>query len=87
MENLILSNVLIRGDSNCDDKSGQKVFKWSELHSERNYFLQNYNFSKVGLLEEMLPYNSQHTSKFEFPHCKTLAQLTPSDSKTEKDSS
>ena len=31
-ENLILSNVLIRGESKCDDKSGQNVFKWSEVH-------------------------------------------------------
>ena len=23
---------MIREESNCDDKSGQKVFKWSELH-------------------------------------------------------
>ena len=35
-ENLILSNVLIRGESNFDDKyvekSVQKVFNWSEFH-------------------------------------------------------
>ena len=27
-----LSNVLIRGESKCDDKYVVKVFKWSELH-------------------------------------------------------
>ena len=35
-ENLILSNVLIRGESNFDDKyvkkSVQQVFNWSEFH-------------------------------------------------------
>ena len=49
---------------------------------------------KGGPVEEMLMYNSQHTANFEISHpgfcfsfCKTQAQLTPSDSKIEKDSS
>ena len=31
-ENLIHSNVLIRGESNFDDKSVQHMFNWSEFH-------------------------------------------------------
>lgn len=62
-----------------------------------------FHFSKGGLVEETVVCNSQHTAKFEFfhpgifggfckeknwvPHCKTLAQLILSDSKTKKDSS
>ena len=54
---------------------------------------------KGGPMEEMLMYNSQHTANFEISHpgfcfsfckevtCKTQAQLIPSDSNIEKDSS
>jgi hypothetical protein len=30
-----------------DDKNGQEMFNWSEVHSERSNFLQNRNFSDL----------------------------------------
>jgi hypothetical protein len=30
-----------------DDKNGQEMFNWSELHSERSNFLQNPYFNKT----------------------------------------
>ena len=38
-ENLILSNVLIRGGSNFDDKNVREMLNWSEVHSEKKYYL------------------------------------------------
>ena len=40
-----LSNVLITGESNFDERNGQEMFNWSELHSDRNNFLKNPYFS------------------------------------------
>ena len=38
-ENLILSNVLITGESNFDEKNVNEVFNmWTELHTYWNYF-------------------------------------------------
>ena len=38
-ENLILSNDLITGESNFDEKNVEEMFKWSEFHSEKKYYL------------------------------------------------
>ena len=38
-ENLILSNVLIREESNFDEKNVEEVFNWSEVHSETKYYV------------------------------------------------
>ena len=38
-ENLILSNVLITGESNFDEKNVVEMFNWSEVHSEKKYYL------------------------------------------------
>jgi hypothetical protein len=40
-----------------DDKNGQEMFNWSELHSERSNFLQNQYFSKelTQLIVELNP--------------------------------
>ena len=35
-ENIILSNVLITGEFNFDEKNVKKMFNWSEVHSEKN---------------------------------------------------
>ena len=35
-ENLILSNDLITGTSNFDEKNVEEMFNWSEFHSETN---------------------------------------------------
>ena len=46
-ENLTLSNVLITGESNFDEKNVEKVqlvFNWTELHTYWNYLLQNWYF-------------------------------------------
>ena len=40
-----LSNVLISRDSNFDEKNGQEMFNWSEVHSWNNNFLKNPLFS------------------------------------------
>ena len=34
-----LSNVLIRGESNFDEKNVEEMFFWSEVHSEKKYYL------------------------------------------------
>ena len=34
-----LSNVLITGESIFDEKNGQEMFNWSEVHSEKKYYL------------------------------------------------
>ena len=46
-ETLILSNVLITGESNFDEKNVKEMFSWSEVHSEKKYYLWNRDFSKV----------------------------------------
>ena len=50
-KNLILSNVLITGESNFDEKkcqrSVQHVCNWTELHTFWNYLLQNWYFNQV----------------------------------------
>ena len=38
-KNLILSNVLITGESNFDEKNVKEMFNWSEVHSEKKYNL------------------------------------------------
>ena len=38
-ENLILSNVLITGESNFDQKNVQEMFNCSEVHSDGNDYL------------------------------------------------
>ena len=38
-ENLILSNVLITGESSFDEKNVGEMFNWSEVHSEKKYYL------------------------------------------------
>ena len=42
-ENLILPNVLITEESNFDEKkcwrNVEEMFNWSELHSEKKYYL------------------------------------------------
>ena len=38
-ENLILSNVLITGESNFDEKNVEEMFNWSEVHSEKKYYV------------------------------------------------
>ena len=43
---MCLSNVLITGESNFDERNGQEMFNWSEVHSERNNFLKNPFFSR-----------------------------------------
>ena len=58
---------MIRGESNCDDKSGQKVFKWSEVH------LSEMTCSKIHTLEyygksfdiPKIPTNGYSSSLFE----------------------
>ena len=37
-----LSNVLITGESNFDEKNGQEMFKWSVVHFWRNDFFKKY---------------------------------------------
>ena len=39
--------VLLLHLPKSDDKNGQEMFNWSELHSERSYFLQNMDFSTI----------------------------------------
>ena len=41
-----LSNVLITGESNFDERNGQEIFNWSEVHSYRNNFLKNPHFNQ-----------------------------------------
>ena len=43
-ENLILSNVLIAGESNFDEKNVEEMFNWSEIYSEMKYHLWNRDF-------------------------------------------
>ena len=38
-ENLILSNILITGESKFDEKHVKEMFNWSEAHSEKKYVL------------------------------------------------
>ena len=39
-ENLILSNALITGESNFDEKKNvEEMFNWSEVHSEKKNYL------------------------------------------------
>ena len=38
-KNLILSNVLISGESNFDEKTVEEMFNWSKFHSEKKYVL------------------------------------------------
>ena len=38
-ENLTLSNVLITEESNFDEKNVAEMFNWSEVHSEKEYYL------------------------------------------------
>ena len=47
-ENLILSNVLIRGESNFDDKYVEKSVQLVRGSSFRNELLQNPYFSYLG---------------------------------------
>ena len=47
-ENLIFSNVLITGKSNFDEKNVKEMFNWSEVHSEKKYYLWNRDFSYLG---------------------------------------
>ena len=49
-ENLILSNVLITGESNFDERNGQEMFNWSEVHSWNDNFLKNPYFSKLAFI-------------------------------------
>ena len=42
-----LSNVLIRGESNFDEKNVEEMFNWSEVHSEKKYYLWNRDFSDL----------------------------------------
>ena len=44
-ENQILSNVLITGESNFDEKNVEEIFNWSEVHWEKKYYLYNRYFS------------------------------------------
>ena len=44
-ENLILSNVLITGESNFDEKNVEEMFNWSEVHSEKKNYLKNRDFN------------------------------------------
>ena len=43
-ENLTLSNVLITGESNFDEKNVEEMFNWSEVHWEKKYYLWNRDF-------------------------------------------
>ena len=38
-ENLILSNVLITGETNFDVKNVKEMFNWSEVHSGKKSYL------------------------------------------------
>ena len=38
-ENLILSSLLITEESNFDEKNDKEMFNWSEVHSEKIYYL------------------------------------------------
>ena len=38
-ENLIRSNILITGEFNFDEKNVKEMFKWSEVDSEKKYYL------------------------------------------------
>ena len=50
-----LSNVLIAGESNFDERNGQEMFNWSEVHSYRNNFLK---MNALGSNEFFLEKNS-----------------------------
>ena len=41
-----LSNVLITGESNFDEKNVKEMFNWPEVHSEKKYYLWNRDFSQ-----------------------------------------
>ena len=38
-EKLVHSNVLITWKSNFDEKNVKEIFNWSEVHSEKKYYL------------------------------------------------
>ena len=38
-ENPILCNVLIKGEFNFDEEDVKEMFNWSEVHSEKKYYL------------------------------------------------